>query len=82
MPREATVGMTPWRAGGVEVAVIGDVVAGYLVSHHGQQIAYIDEVYVTPDARGRGLRGRPPRGGGGGRPCRGLQEDRGRSTPW
>jgi GNAT superfamily N-acetyltransferase len=42
-------------AGGVEVAVIGDVVAGYLVSHHGQQIAYIDEVYVTPGARGVGF---------------------------
>ena len=42
-------------AGGVEVAVIGDVVAGYLVSHHAQEIAYIDEVYVTPDARGVGF---------------------------
>ena len=69
-------------AGGVEVAVIGDVVAGYLVSHHGQQIAYIDEVYVTPGCARRGLRGRPARGGGGGRSCGGLQGDRGRSTPW
>jgi ribosomal protein S18 acetylase RimI-like enzyme len=42
-------------AGGVEVAVIGDVVAGYLVSRHAQRIAYIDEVYVTPDARGVGF---------------------------
>jgi GNAT superfamily N-acetyltransferase len=42
-------------AGGVEVAVIGDVVAGYLVSHQAQRIAYIDEVYVTPDARGVGF---------------------------
>jgi GNAT superfamily N-acetyltransferase len=35
----------------VEVAVIGDVVVGYLVMHHLGQVAYIDEVYVTPDAR-------------------------------
>ena len=35
----------------VEVAVIGDVVVGYLVMHHLAQVAYIDEVYVTPDAR-------------------------------
>ena len=38
-------------AGGVEVAVIGDVVVGYLVSHHAGQVAFIDDVYVTPDAR-------------------------------
>ena len=38
-------------AGGVEVAVIGDVVVGYLVSHHTEQVAFIDDVYVTPDAR-------------------------------
>jgi GNAT superfamily N-acetyltransferase len=37
--------------GGVEVAVIGDIVVGYLVSHHSQEVAYIDEVYVTPEAR-------------------------------
>jgi GNAT superfamily N-acetyltransferase len=38
-------------AGGVEVAVIGDIVVGYLVSHHAEQVAFIDDVYVTPDAR-------------------------------
>lgn len=38
-------------AGGVEVAVIGDIVVGYLVSHHAEQVAIIDDVYVTPDAR-------------------------------
>jgi ribosomal protein S18 acetylase RimI-like enzyme len=38
-------------AGDVAVAVIGEVVVGYLVSRHAGQIAYIDEVYVTPDAR-------------------------------
>ena len=38
-------------AGDVGVAVIGEVVVGYLVSRHAGQIAYIDEVYVTPDAR-------------------------------
>jgi GNAT superfamily N-acetyltransferase len=43
------------EAGGVAVAVIGDVVAGYLVSRHRQQIAYIEEVYVTPGARGVGF---------------------------
>jgi ribosomal protein S18 acetylase RimI-like enzyme len=42
-------------AGGVAVAVIGEVVVGYLVSRHADQIAYIDEVYVTPDARGVGF---------------------------
>jgi len=35
----------------VEVAVIDDVVVGYLVMHHLGRVAYIDEVYVTPDAR-------------------------------
>jgi ribosomal protein S18 acetylase RimI-like enzyme len=35
----------------VEAAVIDSVVVGYLVSHHVQRVAYIDEVYVTPDAR-------------------------------
>ena len=38
-------------AGAVEVAVIGDVVVGYLVSHHAERIAVIDEVYITPEAR-------------------------------
>jgi GNAT superfamily N-acetyltransferase len=38
-------------AGGVEVAVIGDIVVGYLVSHHAEKVAIIDDVYVTPDAR-------------------------------
>jgi ribosomal protein S18 acetylase RimI-like enzyme len=35
----------------VAVAVIGDVVVGYLVTHHLERVAYIDEVYVTPGAR-------------------------------
>ena len=38
-------------SGGVEVAVIGDIVVGYLVSHHTEHVAFIDDVYVTPDAR-------------------------------
>jgi GNAT superfamily N-acetyltransferase len=38
-------------AGGVEVAVIGDILVGYLVSHHADKVAIIDDVYVTPDAR-------------------------------
>jgi ribosomal protein S18 acetylase RimI-like enzyme len=38
-------------ADAVEVAVIGDVVVGYLVSHHAERIAVIDEVYITPEAR-------------------------------
>jgi ribosomal protein S18 acetylase RimI-like enzyme len=38
-------------AGGVDVAVIGEVIVGYLVSHHDHGVAYVDEVYVTPDAR-------------------------------
>ena len=47
-----------WRDGapaGVTVAVIGDVVVGYLVSHHAGTVAYIDDVYVTPDARELGF---------------------------
>jgi GNAT superfamily N-acetyltransferase len=35
----------------VAVAVIDDVVVGYLVTHHERQVAFIDEVYVTPGAR-------------------------------
>ena len=35
----------------VRPAVSGDVVVGYLVSHHAGQVAFIDDVYVTPDAR-------------------------------
>jgi ribosomal protein S18 acetylase RimI-like enzyme len=40
---------------GVEVAVIGDVVVGYLVHHHAHDVAHIDDVYVTPEARGVGF---------------------------
>jgi ribosomal protein S18 acetylase RimI-like enzyme len=35
----------------VEVAVIDDVVVGYLVMRELGRVAYIDEVYITPDAR-------------------------------
>src|SRR4051794_1269960 len=35
----------------VAVGVIDSVVVGYLVGHHERSVAYIDEVYVTPDAR-------------------------------
>ena len=38
-------------AGSVDVAVIGDVIVGYLVAHHERSVAYIDDVYVTPEAR-------------------------------
>ena len=38
-------------AGTVDVAVIGEVVVGYIVTRYGELVAAIDEVYVTPDAR-------------------------------
>ena len=38
-------------AGAVSVAVIGDVVVGYLVASQAGQVASIDEVYVTGEAR-------------------------------
>jgi ribosomal protein S18 acetylase RimI-like enzyme len=38
-------------AGSVDVAVIGDVIVGYLVAHHERSVAFIDDVYVTPEAR-------------------------------
>ena len=38
-------------ADGVEVAVIGDIVVGYLVSRHAEHVAFIDDVYITPEAR-------------------------------
>ena len=38
-------------ANGVEVAVIGDIIVGYLVSRHAEHVAFIEEVYITPEAR-------------------------------
>ena len=38
-------------AGIVDVAVIGDVVVGYIVTQRADAVATIAEVYVTPDAR-------------------------------
>src|SRR5262245_46471867 len=37
--------------GHVQVALIGEVLVGYLASHHDGGLAYVDEVYVTPEAR-------------------------------
>ena len=39
----------------VAVAAIENVIVGYLVSHHAGGVAYIDDVYVTPDARELGF---------------------------
>ena len=39
------------EAGGIDVAVIGDVVVGYLVLTCRPPVASIEEVYVTPEAR-------------------------------
>lgn len=41
--------------GSVDVAVIGDVVVGYLVFRCNVPVASIDEVYVTPEARNVGF---------------------------
>ena len=42
-------------AGSVDVAVIDDVVVGYLVLRCDARVASIDEVYVTPEARNVGF---------------------------
>lgn len=39
----------------VDVAMIDGVVVGYLAGHHAGGVAFIDEVYVTPDARELGF---------------------------